>query len=57
MKSNSFAVEPEALHQGLIDGKTLSVGHHRFDLGSTQSKGIHNAMNALFAIKGPSKWG
>jgi UDP-N-acetylmuramoylalanine--D-glutamate ligase len=57
LKDNSFAVEPEALHQGLIDGKTLHVGHHRFDLGSTQLKGIHNAMNALFAIKGALEMG
>lgn len=57
LKNNSFAVEPEALHQGLIDGKTLSVGHHRFDLGSTRLKGIHNAMNALFAIKGALEMG
>ncbi len=57
MKDKSFAPQLVALHRHLIDGKILRVGDHRFDLGNTQLKGIHNAMNALFAIRGALEMG
>ncbi len=57
MKDKTFAPQLVALHRHLIDGKILRVGDHRFDLGNTQLKGIHNAMNALFAIRGALEMG
>lgn len=57
MKDQTFAPELIPLHQGLIDGKLLRLEGQLYDLGNTQLKGIHNAMNALFAIRGALEMG
>ncbi|MEL7118455.1 MAG: UDP-N-acetylmuramoyl-L-alanine--D-glutamate ligase [Bacteroidota bacterium] len=39
------------IDQSMIDGDHISINGGTFDLSQTSLKGIHNAMNALFAVR------
>ncbi len=46
---------PQSILKGIsinsVQGERLKVGDHEFDLAPTALKGLHNSMNALFAIE------
>jgi len=41
----------KAISVNSVQGERLKVGDHEFDLAPTALKGLHNSMNALFAIE------
>lgn len=43
-------VQQLCIHKDMIEGRSVWAKGERFDLANTQLRGIHNALNALFAI-------